>query len=123
MTREKLAAMKKAELLDYARSVDVPGRSRMNKAQLVDALTGEEAEDAEAAARAEEFVGTKLPIPGVSQEDRIEARARRTLLYERLTDFVDPKRRCGWLSGRLVYDCPVLPISVDGQRQIYRNLI
>jgi len=98
MTRETLAAMRKAQLLDYARSVDLPGRSRMNKAQLVDALAGEETEAAEAATQAEEFVVTKLPIPGVSQEDRIEARARRTLLYERLTDFVDPKRRCGWHS-------------------------
>ena len=87
MIREDLAAMKKAELLDYARSIDLPGRSKMNKAQLVDALAIEEAD---AATRAEEVVGTKLPIPGVSQKDRIEARVRRTRLYERLSDFVDP---------------------------------
>jgi 1-acyl-sn-glycerol-3-phosphate acyltransferase len=98
MTRETLSEMKKAELLDYARSLDLPGRSKMNKAQLVEALAREVAEASEAANRDDASAGANLPIPGVSQEDRIEARARRTQLYRRLASFVDARRRCGWRS-------------------------
>jgi 1-acyl-sn-glycerol-3-phosphate acyltransferase len=98
MTRETLAAMTKAELLDYARSTNLRGRSKMNKAQLVDALAREGGEVAEDTNRAGDSAGPTLPIPGVSQEDRIEARARRSELSERLIDFVDSRRRCEWRS-------------------------
>ena len=98
MRREALAAMTKAELLEYARSINLRGRSSMNKAQLVDALAREERDVDWDANRADESAGPKLPIPGVSQEDRIEARARRAELSERLIDFVDPRRRCEWRS-------------------------
>lgn len=95
MTHEALAGMTKAELLDYARSIDLPGRSKMNKAQLVGALAAEA--DA-ATASMDESSGTILPLPGVSREDRMEARTRRTRLYERLSRLVDQTRRCGWRS-------------------------
>jgi hypothetical protein len=98
MTHESLAAMKKTELLDYARALDLPGRSKMNKAQLVDALAREEAEASDPANHVNDSVGAELPIPGVSQDDRIEARTRRLQLYQRLTGFVDPMRRCRWRS-------------------------
>ena len=98
MTHESLAAMKKTELLDYARSLDLPGRSKMNKAQLVDALAREEAEASDPANHVNDSVGAELPVPGVSQDDRIEARTRRLQLYQRLTGFVDPMRRCRWRS-------------------------
>ena len=95
MTREALAARTKAELLDYARSVNLPGRSRMNKAQLIEALT---VEAGDAGDQPDESTAGVLPIPGVGQEDRIEARARRTRLYERLSGLVDQSRRCRWRS-------------------------
>ncbi len=95
MTREALTAMTKAELLDYARSLNLPGRSKLNKAQLVDALSVE-ADDA--GGSPDESAAGVLPIPGVSQEDRIEAHARRTRLYERLSELVDQSHRCSWRS-------------------------
>ena len=95
MTPEALQAMTKAELLDYARSINLPGRSKMNKAQIIEALA---AEVGDAAGQPEESLLKVLPIPGVSQEDRIEARARRSRLYERLSGLVDQSSRCGWRS-------------------------
>lgn len=95
MTRETLASLTKAELLDRARSIDLPGRSTMNKAQLIDALATE-ADDATASM--DEASGTVLPLPGISREDRMEARTRRSRLYERLSGLVDQARRCAWRS-------------------------
>jgi 1-acyl-sn-glycerol-3-phosphate acyltransferase len=87
--------MTKAELLDRARSIDLPGRSTMNKMQLIDALADASVDPP---GRSDGSPDTMLPIPGVSQGDRVEARARRTDLYERLSRLVDQKRRCGWRS-------------------------
>lgn len=94
MTRDALASMTKVELLEHARAAGVSGRSKMNKAQLVDALAEIEADDStpidEAAA--------VFSIPGISRDDRIEAGARRADLYERLADLVDHGRQCPWRS-------------------------
>jgi len=95
MSKTDLTNLTKAELLVRARQLDLHGRSSMNKAQLVDAIF-----DAEAAERAATTVEglPMIPIPGVSQEDRAEARSRRTDLYVRLADLVDQERRCNWRS-------------------------
>ena len=95
MIRETLTVMTKAELLDYARAISLPGRSKMNKAQLIDALA---VEAGDAGDSPDESAAGVLPIPGIGQEDRIEARARRTRLYERLSGLVDQRRRCSWRS-------------------------
>ncbi len=95
MTREQLSALKKPELLDRARAIDLRGRSKMSKAELIDALVETESTGD---APSEDDVGPMIPIPGVSQEDRVEARARRTDLYDRLADLVDQERRCRWRS-------------------------
>jgi 1-acyl-sn-glycerol-3-phosphate acyltransferase len=95
MTRQQLAALTKAELLERARAIDVRGRSTMNKAQLVEAVY--DAEHAGDVPDADDAV-PMIPIPGVSQEDRVEARARRTDLYGRLEDLVDQDHRCRWRS-------------------------
>jgi len=93
LTRETLTAMTKAELLNYARAVGLPGRSKMSKAQLIDALTIEAANET---TLPDESADAMLPIPGISREDRLEARVRRAGLYDRLSRFVDQNRRCGW---------------------------
>jgi len=95
MTPDELAALTKAELLDQARAVDLRGRSKMNKAELIEALTSIDPVDGTIF---EEDVAPTIPIPGISQEDRIEARARRTDLYGRLAELVDEERRCRWRS-------------------------
>lgn len=95
MTRDQLSSLKKEELLDRARAIDLRGRSTMTKAELVDALV--EIENTEDPSPADE-AGPMIPIPGVSQEDRMEARTRRTALYERLAGLVDQDRRCRWRS-------------------------
>ncbi len=95
MNRDELSSMNKPELLERARAIDLRGRSKMTKAELIEALVGiENVEDAPS----EDDAGPMIPIPGVSQEDRVEARARRTDLYERLADLVDQDQRCRWRS-------------------------
>ena len=95
MNRDQLSSLNKPELLDRARAVDLRGRSKMTKAELIEALVEtESAEDTPS----EDDAGPMIPIPGVSQEDRVEARARRTDLYDRLADLVDQDQRCRWRS-------------------------
>lgn len=67
----------------------------MTKAQLVEALTATESVEDPSL---EVEPGPMIPIPGVSQEDRVEARARRTDLYDRLAGLVDQDQRCPWRS-------------------------
>jgi len=95
MSRDQLSSLNKPELLEHARAIGLRGRSKMTKAELVDALVEIESLDD---APADEEVGPMIPIPGVSQEDRVEARARRTDLYDRLADLVDHDQRCRWRS-------------------------
>ncbi len=95
MNYDQLSSLNKPELLDRARAVGLRGRSKMTKAELIEALVEtESAEDTPS----EDDAGPMIPIPGVSQEDRVEARARRTDLYDRLADLVDQDQRCRWRS-------------------------
>ena len=95
MNRDQLSSLNKKDLLDRARAINLRGRSKMTKSELVDALLG--AEHVENVPP-ENDIGPMIPIPGVSQDDRVEARARRTELYERLAGLVDHDRRCHWRS-------------------------
>ncbi|MFV9672566.1 MAG: 1-acyl-sn-glycerol-3-phosphate acyltransferase [Acidimicrobiia bacterium] len=95
MNHDELSSLTKTELLARARAVELRGRSKMTKAELVEALTeAERVEDTSPEAEP----GPMIPIPGVSQEDRVEARARRTDLYDRLAGLVDQDQRCRWRS-------------------------
>ena len=95
MNRDALEAMTKADLVERARAVGLRGRSKMNKAELVEAL----AQPTEAAPiEAEPGTASMFQIPGISQDDRLEARVRRSALYERLARLVDQTRRCTWRS-------------------------
>ena len=90
MDRARLNSLTKAELLDLARERDVAGRSRMNKAALVEALAASPAPEGPPERR--------LPLPGVPRDERIEASARRQALSDRLSALVDTDRRCPWVS-------------------------
>ncbi len=95
MKHDELSSLTKTELLARARAVDLRGRSKMTKAELVEALAEtERVEDPPLKIEP----GPMIPIPGVSQEDRVEARARRTDLYDRLAGLVDQDERCRWRS-------------------------
>ncbi len=93
MTRDELTALTKRQLLEMARDRDVPGRSRMSKAQLVDALAPSD----DVTGKAEEAPGS-IQLPGISPEDRAEAKARRSALVERLGTFTDASVHCSWSS-------------------------
>ncbi len=95
MNLDELSLLRKTELLDRARAIDLRGRSKMTKAELIEALNRIESDGGPPP---EEESGPMIPIPGVSQEDRVEARARRTELYDRLADLVDQSRLCQWRS-------------------------
>ena len=100
MTRDELTANTKAQLLDLARAAGIRGRSTMTKAELIDALTTDgPADDATPNAVTEVVEGfSAIQIPGISSEDRAEARERRQILHERLAALVDTTRHCPWRS-------------------------
>lgn len=99
MNRERLTSKTKAELIDLAREAGIPGRSRMTKAELVEALATEDSEAHTSPASGPHFDGLPpIPLPGVSPEDRDEANARRSALYERLSSYVDEDAHCPWRS-------------------------
>jgi 1-acyl-sn-glycerol-3-phosphate acyltransferase len=99
MTRAELEALTKTALLDMARDASVVGRSAMSKADLVDALfdvlehESPEHEDVSIV----DGIGP-IQLPGISPEDRAEAKARRDALYARLAGFVDQSQHCPWRS-------------------------
>jgi 1-acyl-sn-glycerol-3-phosphate acyltransferase len=95
MNADQLSSLRKAQLLERARQIDLRGRSKMTKAELVEALI--DAEGSDDIPPIDE-AGPMIPIPGVSLEDRAEARVRRIDLYDRLADLVDQDRRCRWRS-------------------------
>lgn len=99
MNRERLSSMTKAELVDLARERDLPGRSRMTKAELIEALGTKDDDAPTGATSTPGFDGLPpIPVPGVSPEDRDEANARRSALNERLSAYVDTESHCPWRS-------------------------
>ena len=94
-----LSSLTKAELLELAREHSVQGRSTMNKAELVAALEslGTISDTIESPVETVPEAPL-LAIPGVSAEERAEARERRSALYERLAGFVDGSQHCPWRS-------------------------
>lgn len=98
MTQPELEQLTKRELLVLARDRQVPGRSTMSKAELIDALTDAgHAETEENHGEVIDGLGS-LHLPGISPEDRAEARARRAALHDRLARFVDRSTHCPWTS-------------------------
>ncbi|MCL1594180.1 MAG: 1-acyl-sn-glycerol-3-phosphate acyltransferase [Actinomycetia bacterium] len=97
MKRSDLQAMTKKELLDIARSENLRGRSTMTKIQLVDALSTNVDPEVVGDAAGEDLTGS-INLPGISPEDRAEARARRTALNDRLARLVDKDAHCTWTS-------------------------
>jgi 1-acyl-sn-glycerol-3-phosphate acyltransferase len=126
VTRRELEAMTKTELLDRARAADVPGRSRMNKPALIDALAdGEAAQDdsptdepasKDTAARDGRLMAS-AELEALDDRDfdisfrqvgsgeateppgsRRSGRQRRAALNARLSEFFDHDRRCDWSS-------------------------
>lgn len=95
MKRSHLENRRKEELLEMARDLEIRGRSKMTKAELVDAILGTVAPAAELSTAEEE---RPFALPGVSSEERAEARARRADLEQRLLQLVDLDRPCGWVS-------------------------
>ena len=101
-----LRSLTKRDLYEMARARDVAGRSSMSKSQLVDALTPSAPDPREDDEREVEVVDEgadgdglgSLQLPGISPEDRAEARARRASLDERLSQFVDRSTHCSWTS-------------------------
>lgn len=97
MTRDELQALTKADLAALARSAEIVGRSRMSKADLVDALVEHAKEEAAAPEDVPDGIGP-IQLPGISPEDRAEAKARRESLDARLAGFVDQSTHCPWRS-------------------------
>lgn len=138
MNRSDLERLTKAELIVRARELEIAGRSRMTKAELVDALiepaTGPPA--SVPAAAVDDFaslddgdfdisfreVGTGKPVSAPTP--RPSGRARRAALNERLATFFDPSRRCGWTSLE-GYTCGLPVVAGDtacvlhGQHDIF----
>ncbi|MDJ0791421.1 MAG: 1-acyl-sn-glycerol-3-phosphate acyltransferase [Acidimicrobiia bacterium] len=98
MSRAELESLRKAELLELAREASVRGRSTMTKAELVEALLDEESETEHRPPDEAPEDPTHFSIPGISADDRAEARARRASLEARLASFVDTTQHCTWQS-------------------------
>jgi 1-acyl-sn-glycerol-3-phosphate acyltransferase len=79
---QPLTELTKQQLLEFARHERIVGRSRMTKAQLIEALEQAEAE----------------ATPERPQDPRYDPVARRAVLAERLDSFVDHRRSCDWRS-------------------------
>lgn len=106
MTKSELTSLTKRELLEIARERDLLGRSAMSKQELVEALAQETVEPSRDEQPEVEVIDDRLdidgigalPLPGISPEDRAEARARRAALDDRLSRFVDQSTHCSWTS-------------------------
>jgi 1-acyl-sn-glycerol-3-phosphate acyltransferase len=106
MTQPDLTSLTKRELLQIARDRAIVGRASMSKSDLLEALTTAESDpyeeqppEVEVVDVGEEGEGLgPLPLPGISPEDRAEARARRSALDDRLSQFVDQSTHCSWTS-------------------------
>ena len=110
MSTPDLTVLTKRELLELARSMDIAGRSSMNKAELVAAIAaGDQKPMIEEPGAVPSF-----PIPGIAKEDRVEARSRRRALDRRLSVLVDRERHCRWKSIE-GHPCG-LPVVADEDR-------
>ena len=106
MNRRDLEALTKKDLSLLAREADVAGRSTMTKAELVEALADlEDSDPTDIDTATPDSVdaevvseGLGISIPGISHEDRAEAKARREALAARLAGFVDTEVHCPWTS-------------------------
>jgi len=108
MNRDTLELMRKSELIELARRARIRGRSTMTKAELVEALastrvppSGTSSDSRTGAsddAQSHNFGGLPFTLPGVSPNDRAEARARRAALEDRLSGYVDQSEHCPWKS-------------------------
>ena len=94
MDRSQLAGLTKAELVELARELDIPGRSRMHKADLVEAL--EQATRPEAPEQKTRL--RRLPTPAYAPTQLLPTSDRRRALYDRLEAMVDTESRCPWIS-------------------------
>ena len=106
MTQPELTSLTKRELLEIARARSLAGRSSMSKDELIEALTIDESDthredvpDVEVVDESVDIDGFgAIPLPGISPEDRAEAKARRAALDDRLSRFVDQSTHCSWTS-------------------------
>ncbi len=87
-----LAGLTKQRLLEIARQLEIPGRSRMSKAALIDAISAASA-------------ATDLPVPMSARRTKTttdgrdyDAAGRKAALAARLDSFVDHGRSCNWRS-------------------------
>jgi 1-acyl-sn-glycerol-3-phosphate acyltransferase len=117
MTAFDLESLRKDELMELARRADIRGRSRMTKAELIEALRVHRAatrppEETGGPGRAradiddDEFDADRF---GAAPPPRIDITTlfgpdgpgaqRRRQLYDRLAEFVDTSRRCPWRSA------------------------
>jgi len=101
MIPEDLHALSKADLLAIAKEQQIAGRSRMTKAELITVLgvtraTQDELDESDHGAAHPGF--PPITIPGISSEDRTDARERRAALQARLRTFVDSDEHCPWKS-------------------------
>ncbi len=96
MTSAELERLTKKELLELARDRQVAGRSSMNKSALIDALASIDQIEDDAKGPIEGL--GSLQLPGISPEDRAEARTRRAALDARLGRFIDTSLHCTWTS-------------------------
>jgi 1-acyl-sn-glycerol-3-phosphate acyltransferase len=113
MSSFDLESLRKADLLELAKRADVRGRSRMTKAELIAALHAVKQE--KAAASADETAADPTASESAGKEFGFEppplidlaallgpdgpGAQRREVLYERLSTFVEPTRRCPWRSA------------------------
>ena len=122
MTRSEFTSLTKRELLEIARACNLVGRSSMTKPELVEALAFTIEEPVEDEHPEVEVIGEgvdadgigAIPLPGISPEDRAEARVRRAALDERLSRFVDQSTHCSWTSIE-GHPCG-LPVLVDADK-------
>ncbi len=116
MKRIDLEALTKAELMILARDADVRGRSTMTKSELIDALAEDAAGETDSTTTISAIIDGIPPIalPGISPEDRAQAKARREALASRLAAFVDPSIHCPWRSSE-GHPCG-LPVVVGTDR-------
>jgi 1-acyl-sn-glycerol-3-phosphate acyltransferase len=90
MNAQELSRLTVKQLRELATNAAIPGRSRMNKIQLVAALTASQEPERS------EVNPDGIILPGISPQDRAQARRRREALRDRLAVYVDPATHCSW---------------------------